>query len=605
MSLESNPNTHWMSIFVEEWAACGLEAVCIAPGSRSTPLTLAFAARPEIKIYRHLDERSAGFFALGLALASRRPVALVCTSGTAAANFHPAIIEAYYSRVPLLVLTADRPAELRGSGANQTIDQIKMFGDHVRWSVEVPTPQRDAPEVVLRHLRTLAARAYATADGLTKGPVHLNFPFRKPLEPEGSADSRADGHVVVEQTRPFTRIGRGRMTAGTEQIAAVATTIRAYPRGLIVCGPDCPDGEFPAAVKVLAERCGYPILSDALSNVRHGARNTSEYVVGGYHLWLAASRETIGTPDVILRFGTVPTSSALAAYLESANPAAHIHVREDGEWADDLHLTREMLQADPTSFCAALAEAFGGDGQRPDSEWLACWRAAERAGWERLDEAMGDADFFDGSAVRQTLATLPDSCALFAGNSMPVRHVDTFDRPDARRLTMYGNRGASGIDGNVSTALGLAASGRHEHVVAILGDITFYHDMNGLLAVGQLGLRNVTFVVINNDGGGIFHRLPIARHDPPFTDLFLTPHGLTFEHAAAMYGLAHRHVLDEAGLAQALNQAFKGSNGSMVIEVSTNSAADFRHMRDVAAKIAADFQQVTPPAERSATGGTF
>ncbi|HNS40471.1 MAG TPA: 2-succinyl-5-enolpyruvyl-6-hydroxy-3-cyclohexene-1-carboxylic-acid synthase [Promineifilum sp.] len=187
MDLTSNPNTHWMSIFVEELVANGLKAVCIAPGSRSTPLTLAFAAQQGVKIYRHLDERSAGFFALGLAQATRRPVALVCTSGTAAANFHPAIIEAYYAHVPLLVLTADRPDELRGSGANQTIDQIKMYGDHVRWSVEAPTPQNDAPDVVLRYLHTLAARAYAAADGQVKGPVHLNFPFRKPLEPGGSS----------------------------------------------------------------------------------------------------------------------------------------------------------------------------------------------------------------------------------------------------------------------------------------------------------------------------------------------------------------------------------------------------------------------------------
>jgi 2-succinyl-5-enolpyruvyl-6-hydroxy-3-cyclohexene-1-carboxylate synthase len=197
MDLTANPNTHWASIFVAELVRGGLEAVCIAPGSRSTPLTLAFAANPAVTIYRHLDERSAAFFALGLAKASSRPVALVCTSGTAAANFHPAIVEAYYSYVPLIVLTADRPPELRQSGANQTIDQIKMYGDHVRWAVELPTPQADAPEVVLRHLRTLAARAWAMASGAIKGPVHLNFPFRKPLEPDTTGNRQGPQTIAA------------------------------------------------------------------------------------------------------------------------------------------------------------------------------------------------------------------------------------------------------------------------------------------------------------------------------------------------------------------------------------------------------------------------
>ncbi len=594
MDLTSNPNTHWMSIFVEELVANGLKAVCIAPGSRSTPLTLAFAAQQGVKIYRHLDERSAGFFALGLAQATRRPVALVCTSGTAAANFHPAIIEAYYAHVPLLVLTADRPDELRGSGANQTIDQIKMYGDHVRWSVEAPTPQKDAPDVVLRHLRTLAARAYAAADGQVKGPVHLNFPFRKPLEPGGSSvtnKASSQASAPNRDTQPFTQIIRGRMAASSDQIGLVAATIRANPRGLIICGPECPAGNFPAAVRALAERSGYPILADALSNVRHGG--ASDYALGGYHSWLSAAGNSIGRPDAILRFGAVPTSNALAAFLEKAtstpNDIKVIHIREDGEWSDDLHLTTEMIQADPALFCTALADELEHGDWRPDATWLERWLAVERTGWTRMDAAVKETPFFDGSATRQVLSALPDGYALFAGNSMAVRHVDTFDRPDARQITLYGNRGASGIDGNVSTALGLAASARHHHVVAILGDITFYHDMNGLLAAKLLGIRNITFVVLNNDGGSIFYRLPIVKHDPPFTDLFLMPHGLQFEHAAAMYGLTYRAANDEATLVDALGEALNGSAGPMVIEVKTNSAADYQHMRDVAATIAAGF----------------
>lgn len=610
MDLSANPNTHWMTIFVDELARNGLTAVCIAPGSRSTPLTLAFAAHTGIRIYRHLDERSAGYFALGLALASSRPVALVCTSGTAAANFHPAIIEAYYSHVPLLVLTADRPAELRGSGANQTIDQIKMYGDHVRWSIEVPTPQAGAPEVVLRHLRTLAARAYAAADGVVRGPVHLNFPFRKPLEPSESLNGGVHSNHIEgpgtndpwgQMTRPlmgepYTLIGRGRMTAGTQQIAAVAEKLIAHPRGLIICGPECPDQEFPAEVTRLAELCGYPILADPLSNLRHGPHAAGGAIISGYPLWLSAASEHVERPQMILRFGTVSTSNALASYVEDTAPAAHIHIREDGEWADDLHITHETIQVDPVMFCTALSEELVSRNYQPQTRWLELWCMLEETGFVLLDKAMSRTPFFDGAAVHHVLAALLNDMALFVGNSMPVRHVDSFDRPDERRITVYGNRGASGIDGNVSTALGLAASNRHKRVVAIIGDITFYHDMNGLLAVRQHGLDNVTFIVLNNDGGSIFHRLPIAKHDPPFTDLFLTPHGLTFDHAAAMYGLVHRRVNTEMDLAEALKDAFDGQSGPFLIEVHTDSQADYRHMKAVVSSIVTGFQSIESPA---------
>jgi len=593
MNLTANPNTHWAAIFVAELARAGLEAVCLAPGSRSTPLALAFAATPAIRLYRHLDERSAGFFALGLALASGRPVALVCTSGTAAANFHPAIVEAYYSHVPLLVLTADRPPELRQSGANQTIDQIKMFGDHVRWSVEVPTPQAGAPEVVLRHMRTLAARAYATAAGLVAGPVHLNFPFRKPLEPGEETANGDYQSATAELTlqRPFTQISRGHLAPDPDQIAAFVAAIDESPRGVIICGPGCPGGSFPADVVALAHRCGYPILADPLSGLRHGLAvahgplAAGGPVLGGYNLWLPAGAPTL-RPDLILRFGAVPTSAPLVAFLAGAAPTFHIHIREDGEWADDQHLTTHLIQADPAAVCRQAAAELTDQAER-ESDWLVTFMAAEESAWQFSEAALATSPFFDGTAVHDVLETLPDGAILFAGNSMPVRHVDTFDRPTARRVSVYGNRGASGIDGNVSTALGLAAAtGRP--VAALLGDITFYHDMNGLLAVRQHGLINVTFVVINNDGGGIFHRLPIARHDPPFTELFLTPHGLTFEHAAAMYGLAYRVVADRAGLRAALAEAWDGT--ARLIEVKTDSAADYHHMRALAAVVNQELQ---------------
>ena len=576
MDLSANPNTHWASVFVDELARGGLQAVCLAPGSRSTPLALAFAAQPAIRLYRHLDERSAGFFALGLALATGRPVALLCTSGTAAANFHPAVIEAYYAAVPLLVLTADRPPELRDSGANQTIDQVKMFGDHVRWAVDAPVPQAGVPDVVLRHLRTLAARALAAADGPPRGPVHVNLPFRKPLEPD--ATTLADQPAAPSALAPHTHISRGRLLATYDQLTTVASL--AGQGGLIVCGPGCPGGDFPAAVAALAARLGWPILADPLSGLRHGAQVSGGLVLGSYPLWLPALGQRRPRPEAILRFGAVPTSASLSAWLEESAPPAHVHVRDDGLWADDLHLTHTFIQADPTLFCVRLAAML--DGAPVAEEWAAFFQQIEKTTWATVDQTLIGLPLFDGGAIARALAALPNGAVVFAGNSMPVRYVDAFDQPDTRTIALYGNRGASGIDGNVSTALGLAAAGNRP-VCAFLGDITFYHDMNGLLAARQHGLSNVAFVVTNNDGGGIFRRLPIARHDPPFTDLFLTPHGLTFGHAAALYGLEYTAVRDTAELDAALADD-RPRTAARLIEVITDGAADYeRHCAVLAA----------------------
>lgn len=587
MDLSTNPNSHWMALFVEELIANGLESVCVAPGSRSTPVVLALANHPELKIYKHLDERSAGFFGLGLAKATSKPVALVCTSGTAAANFHPAIIEAYYSQIPLMVLTADRPAELRGSGANQTIDQIKMFGDHVRWFVQAPTPQNDASDVLLRYVRTLAARAYAAADGLVKGPVHINFPFRKPLEPGLSSGGGMES-IAGQSSRshsPFTQSARGHIVPGGALIRSLVEVIRENPHGLIVCGPQCPPGDFQTAVLSLSEYSGYPILADSLSNIRHGKGISRQIVIGGYNLWLDTTETGIGHPDIIIRFGSVPTSAALTRYLEKAAAAAstlhNIHVGEGGEWYDDLHITNELIQADPAIFCNLVVEELKLTGFQPNEAWAGQWRAAEQAGWVATGAALKEMPLFDASAVHQVLETLTDHYAVFAGNSMAVRHIDAFDRPDRRKIMFYGNRGASGIDGNISTALGIAASGKYEHVVAILGDITFYHDMNGLLAIHQANINNITFIVLNNDGGSIFYRLPVAdtiADNPLFSDLFLMPHGLRFEHAAAMYGLAYRATNNAPDLAHTLDDAFSDPGKSMLIEIQTNGETDYRSM---------------------------
>ena len=317
-----NPSLLYAETLVHALAGAGLRDVCIAPGSRSTPLTLAFDAHPEIAVHLHLDERCASFYALGLALATERPVALVCTSGTAAVEFHPAVVEAEMSHLPLLVLTADRPPELRHSGANQTIDQVKMYGAHVLWAVDMGLPEADPPEVALRNLRTTAARALAVADGLVKGPVHLNLPFRKPLEPDG-AYNPVFGPCVT------TRIHRGTIHPSLQQIDDLAALMAAHERGVIVCGPRCPGGDFPAAVAELARRSGYPIFADPLSGLRFGPHTADAPIIGCYETVLNGDPGW-GQPEVVIRFGAVPTSKWLNGWLDSGEWGSGIGDRGSG-----------------------------------------------------------------------------------------------------------------------------------------------------------------------------------------------------------------------------------------------------------------------------------
>lgn len=575
--MTTNPNIEWSRTFVQELAAAGLRAVCLAPGSRSTPLTLAFDRHPGVAVHVHMDERCAAFAALGMALKTDRPVALVCTSGTAAAEFYAAIIEARQSHVPLLVLTSDRPHELRHSGANQTIDQVKLYGDHVLWSVDAALPDAAAPAVALRNLRTLAARAYARADGTTKGPVHVNFPFRKPLEPATLASLETD-----LLSAPTTRISRGIIVPDQTQVDEVAASIRAHRRGLIICGPRTPGGDFPAAVAALARAAGYPLLADPLSGVRYGPQVEGTPVISSYETILKPRVSPLENPELVIRFGAVPTSKWLNDYLIRTRPQTHIHVRANGVWADEAHLVTDFLQVDEAALCRAVTTRI--DPARP-SNWLDAFTDADCLAADLTRSYCAGHDF-DAAFVRAVVSALPAGANLFVGNSLPIRHVDQFVTASPVPLHVYANRGASGIDGTVSTALGLAAADPAHPLVFLTGDVAFYHDLNGLLALRQQGLQNVLIVLLNNDGGGIFRRLPVAALEPAFTSLFVTPHGLDFSHAAAMYGLSHVRAVSPADLAERVGAAIAQPQPTL-LEVITDSNEDLAHQRALTRQIEA------------------
>jgi 2-succinyl-5-enolpyruvyl-6-hydroxy-3-cyclohexene-1-carboxylate synthase len=573
-----NPNILVSQIFINGLAQAGLTDVVICPGSRSTPLTLVFEAHEQIATHLCLDERSGAFFALGLALRTGRPAAIVCTSGTAAANFYPAIIEANMSQVPLLIMTADRPPELRHSGANQTIDQVKMYGDHVLWAVDMALPEQNMPDVALRNVATTAGRAFATANGMRKGVVHLNFPFRKPLEPENS-----DQLSVTSGSQPSDHLSLVTRHLSSGQANRLTNWFAKYERGIIVCGPNCPGGDFPEAVTQFSLRSGYPIFADPLSGVRFGTE-ASSVVVGGYETWLAGGRKPEWeAPDLVIRFGAVPTSKWLNDYLNDIDPAVRLHVRSNGVWADDSHLITDFWQVNEVEFCEKagdIARNFSAERRKtpPYLAWQKSVFAWEKAGWARVTAEFEKSNF-DAAYIFDMLENrdLP-ACNLVIGNSLPVRHLDAFGRPSAKKIRPFGNRGASGIDGVVSTACGIATADPDIPMILIIGDVSFYHDMNGLLAAREL--PNLTIILFNNNSGSIFRRLPVSKLGEPFEKLFLTAHDLDFTHTARLYGLIHTRVATRAAFIDGLTQAVQSERPNL-LEIMTDGAADEQTRRSL------------------------
>jgi 2-succinyl-5-enolpyruvyl-6-hydroxy-3-cyclohexene-1-carboxylate synthase len=565
-----NRNTLWGRTLVDELAAAGLDSVCLSPGSRSTPLTVAFAEHPDIDVYSHLDERSSAFFALGRARRSGNVTATVCTSGTAAANFHPAVLEASESRVPLLLLTADRPPELQDSGANQTTRQDHLYGDAVRLYRTLPEPEADDRK--LRSLRVTAARAVRDATATPRGPVHLNVPFRKPLEPtevpgDVPDDFAAGAPLAVDgREGPFveTTTGTRRLTAeDTERLAAA---IDDAMRGVLVCGPG--DGPMPstAAVEQFAVATGFPVLADPLSGHRFGEHTVETTVCGGYDSYLDGVDWP--APDVVVRTGFSPTSKVLRKYLADSD-ARQFVVDPAGDWPEAEFTATDHVVAEPSAVLSDLATAVSSPA---DGAYRNRFEAAEERYWDMVRDACEDPSF-EGAILHDVAARCPDPTTLFVSNSMPVRDLDRFGKPREASISVYGNRGVSGIDGITSTALG-AGSATDDPLVLVTGDIAYYHDMNGLLALGRCGV-DATIILVNNDGGGIFHLLPIEEFDPPFTEQFRTPHGLDFEPTGDIYDLSFERVSGREEFGDAFDSSV-GSGGTTVIEVQTDGEASHR-----------------------------
>ena len=573
--------------FFEALRSSGVEHVCICPGSRSIPLTLAAYRTGHLRCSSHHDERSAGFFALGLARASRRPVALICTSGTAAANFLPAVVEACYARVPLVVLTADRPPELRDCGAGQAIDQLGLFGRHVRRFVEVDAAS--ASPAMLRYARSLACRAVADSLGLPRGPVHLNWPLREPFSLDAPAhpsvvrcaDHRSIGGAA-DAGEPVVKVRceAGTLTASDQQLASLMDLLREHERGIIACGALDPDAELTAALAALSHCSGWPILADALSQLRSGAHVGTAPVLAHADILLRnASFARDHTPEVVLTIGGPPVSKAQRLWLEAAPPAHWLLIDPDDSWSEPGHLATAHLRLDP----AALARTLAGRWGEPRySDWrLALTRADARVA-TFLDTAIqAESSLLEPRAAYELARLLPGDAILYVSNSMPVRDLDAF-LPLRRSgvLEILCNRGANGIDGVVSSALGAAAAGRGP-VVLLIGDIALLHDLGGLWAARRHRL-DLTIIVLNNDGGGIFSFLPIADGGDSvgFDEFFRLRHGMDFASAATLYGLDYTRIEQWEDYSRALDTSLS-TDGTHLIEIPIDAAANLRHFHSL------------------------
>jgi 2-succinyl-5-enolpyruvyl-6-hydroxy-3-cyclohexene-1-carboxylate synthase len=556
-------NLGFARALIGELQAAGVATAFVCPGSRSAPLALAIAEHPRLQHSVHVDERSAAFQALGFAKASGQPVVLLCTSGTAGANFLPAVAEAAQSRVPLIVLTADRPPELRAWGAPQTMEQRTLYAGFARWSEEAPCPSERGAERA--YARALARRAVIEATGFKPGPVHLNLPFREPLLPSVIGAPEIAGRASSSEFQaPDARIDPS--LAGS-----LASELQGIERGVLLFGPDNWDPALADAAHALAAKLGWPIVADPASDLRAGSPADGAVIHGADLMLRDVAVADALRPDRIVRFGGQPTSAAIVAWM-ARHPDADVWLADPANgFRDPQHRANRWLRASPSEFCELAASV--ADQVKAPAAWLVQWQRADRVARAAADAALdSELRFLTPHIARSLWSGLPAGATLYVANSMAIREIDLFAGPRTATLRVLANRGVNGIDGQVSAALGAAAALRRPTVLWC-GDLALLHDVSGLLS-GRMHGSDLTIIVSNDDGGGIFEYLPAARlvSRPVFEELFAVPHGIDLCELARGLGWDAVRVDSAASFTQALARALAG--GRHVIEVAIDRAAN-------------------------------
>ncbi|MBK1988213.1 2-succinyl-5-enolpyruvyl-6-hydroxy-3-cyclohexene-1-carboxylic-acid synthase [Sphaerospermopsis aphanizomenoides BCCUSP55] len=560
----NNVNQLWSYVLTETCKRLGLSCAVLCPGSRSTPLTVAFAKQaPDIEAIPILDERSAAFFALGRAKATGKPAVLVCTSGTAGANFYPAVIEAKESRVPLLILTTDRPPELRDCHSGQTIDQVKLYGHYPNWQTELATPVADIE--MLGYLRQTVIHAWERCQFPKGGTVHLNIPFRDPLAPI------ADGTDFTLDCEDF-----------FSGIVTTSSSVSYYPipknwkscqRGIMIAGvaqPQQPE-EYCRAIARLSQTLNWPVLAEGLSPVRNYA-DINPYLISTYDIILRNQKLAQElTPEMVIQIGEMPTSKELRNWLIATKPHRWI-IDSSGENLDPLHGKTTHLRTSVENLKPETWEL----GQLANNKYLQIWCDLEAQIRKNIDGNFTNiVELIECKAAWLISQVLPPGTPLFIANSMPVRDVEFFWKPNNLGIKTYFNRGANGIDGTLSTALGIA---HHQQIsVMLTGDLALLHDTNGFLIRNKF-IGHLTIILINNNGGGIFEMLPISKFEPPFEEFFATPQDIDFAQLCATYGVQHELIISWEQLKERLNVLPK--KGIRVLEIRTNRKRDSQWRKD-------------------------
>ena len=562
-----NLNTLWASVLVETLSCLGLKTAIICPGSRSAPLAIAFAQHANIETLSILDERSAAFFALGLSKQTGIPVVLVCTSGTAGANFYPAVIEAKESRVPLLVLSADRPPELRHCHAGQTIEQVHLFGHYPNWQIELSLPDRDP--AILGYLRQTISQAYNRCHFPTSGPVHVNIPLRDPLAPTSE-------NALLSQEREWSEDD---FFAAVKAHASDANPMMSVPeswqtgkRGLIVAGVTSPryPKQYALAVAELSHQLAYPVLAEALSPLRN-YQGLCPNLIATYDLILRNQTlaETL-RPEIVIQLGELPTSKELRSWLSQWNAERWV-IDPSGENLDPLHGKTRYLHTSVESLMRHNQQRSPAIDNQNASTYYHRWHQIQQQVHQRIQTTMRSIDWLLEAKASWLLSQLlPPQIHLFIANSMPVRTMEWFWMPNNQQILPLFNRGANGIDGTLSSALG----GTYGHTgVLLTGDLALLHDTNGFL-VRQQFKGHLTIILINNQGGGIFEMLPIADFDPPFEQYFATPQNIDFAKLCRTYDVEYEKVSSWNQFEQSIQSLGNYKSGIRLLELATNRKAN-------------------------------